>query len=74
MRNLALVFASILIALAYSARAIDDGVAVLSAGSFTTMRADANAYVQSAPALGERQHEIAVRGRAHFNRHGSYLA
>ena len=68
MRNLALAFASILIALAYSARAIDDGAAVLSAGSFTTMRSGADAFMQPAPALAERQHQIFLRGRAHFNR------
>ena len=68
MRNSALAVASILIALAYSARALDDSGAVLSAGSFTTMRNGADAYVQPAPALGERQHGIFLRGRAHFNR------
>ena len=68
MRNSALAVASILIALAYSARALDDSAAVLSAGSFTTMRTGADAYVQPAPALGERQHGIFLRARAHFNR------
>jgi CxxC motif-containing protein (DUF1111 family) len=68
MRNLAIAVASILIVLAYSARALDDSAAMLSASAFTTMRTGADAYVQAAPALGERQHEIVLRGRAHFNR------
>ena len=68
MRKLAFSVASILIAIAYSARALDDSTAVLSAGSFTTMRAGADAYIQPAPALAERQYQIFLRGRAHFNR------
>lgn len=68
MRNFTLIAASILVALAYSAHAVDDSATLLSAGAFTSMRIDAGAYIQPAPALGERQQQIFLRGRAHFNR------
>ncbi len=60
-------FAPLLIALACAARAFDDSAA-LSAGSFAVMQAEADAYMQPAPALSERQQEVFLRGRGHFNR------
>ncbi len=67
MPKLAKALAFILIASAWSVRALDDRSA-LSASTFTVLRADAHAYAQPAPSLSERQQEIFLRGRAHFDR------
>ena len=48
--------------------AADGGDDSLSAGAFTVQSADATAYMQPAPALGERQRSTFLNGRANFNR------
>ncbi len=67
MRNAAIAVVSMLSALAGTPYAADEN-ATFSAGPFTTQRSDAQAYMQPAPALSERQREIFFRGDAHFNR------
>lgn len=48
--------------------AADGGDDSLSAGTFTVPNVDAVAYLQPAPALGERQRSTFLKGRANFNR------
>lgn len=62
------VLASFLIALACAASAVDDDIARLPAGTFTTPHIDASAFIQPAPALDARQQQVFLRGRGHFNR------
>lgn len=48
--------------------AADSGDDSLSAGAFTVPNADSSAYLQPAPALGDRQRATFLKGRANFNR------